>query len=56
MHNLIGKKMSLIKLAANNEGIQKAKKYVINGLALTGIGAGLWGDALLLKQILKKSK
>ena len=32
------------------------KKYVINGLALTGIGTGLWGDALLLKQILKKSK
>lgn len=48
--------MGLIKLAANSEGLQKAKKYLINGLAITGIGTGLWGDALLLKQILKKTK
>lgn len=48
--------MGLIKLAANNEGLQKAKKYLINGLALTGIGAGIWGDALLLKEIFKKTK
>jgi O-acetyl-ADP-ribose deacetylase (regulator of RNase III) len=49
--------MSLIKLAAtiaNKEALKKTKKYLLNGLALTGVGTGLYGDALLLKKMLKK--
>ena len=49
--------MHLIKLAAsvaNKETLNKTKKYLLNGLALTGVGTGLYGDALLLKKMLKK--
>ena len=46
--------MGLIKLAATNENLSKAKKYLLNTLGLIGIGTGVYGDALVLKKMFKK--
>jgi hypothetical protein len=46
--------MHLIKLAASKVNKETVKKTLLNGLMLTGVGTGLYGDALMLKKMLKK--
>lgn len=46
--------MSIVKLAVTKDGLQKTKKYLLNTLGLIGIGTGVYGDALILKKMLKK--
>lgn len=46
--------MGLIKLAMDQDKLQKIKKIALNSLVLTGVGTGLYGDALMLKKMLKK--
>lgn len=51
--------MGLVKLALNKSAndktkLETAKKVLLNGLVLTGVGTGLYGDALMLKKMIKK--
>lgn len=50
--------MGLIKMAMNkkadNTKVDTAKKLITNGLILTGVGTGVYGDILMLKKMMKK--
>lgn len=52
--------MGLIKLAMDKKAtvdktkLDTAKKVLTNGLMLTGVGTGLYGDILMLKKMMKK--
>lgn len=50
--------MSIVKLAinktANKTKVETAKTLLKNGLVLTGVGTGLYGDILMLKKMMKK--